>query len=282
MRGGEQMMTLSQKYAVTRILTSSVILLVSLLTLSACQSRQEPVLTIAGSRSVLPVIQEIADIYGSEHPEITIDVHGIGSSAGIESVRKGTADIGMASRGLKEEEQAELVGAVIALDVVAIIVHRENAVSDLTTDQVRSIFSSAISHWSEVGGDDLPIVIIDKEAGSGTREVFEELLMGEDVLISESAIVMDGTAAARTAVASDPAAIGYISLASVTPEVRAISLDGITPSVESVQAGRYSLFRPFVLATRKNPAKLATQFIEYVRSTEGQDIVEQAGLIRVR
>jgi phosphate transport system substrate-binding protein len=269
----------SKQHLATKILVPFLILLSIM---AACQSRQQQVLTIAGSRSVLPSVQEIADAYSSEHPEVTVDIHGIGSSAGIESVRNGTADIGMASRDLKEEEQAELVGTVIAHDVVAVIVHPENTVSDLTTEQVRSIFSGAIADWSEVGGEDLPIVIIDKEAGSGTKEVFEELLMGEDVPISESAIIMDGTAAARNAVASDKAAIGYISLASVTSEVRAISLDGITPSVENVQAGQYGLLRPFVLATRENPSQLATRFIEYVLGTEGQAIIEEVGLIGVR
>lgn len=262
-------------------LKSLTFLFVGILILSACKSKQQ-VLTIAGSRSVLPVVQEIADLYMSEHPEFVIEIHGIGSSAGMEATISGTSEIGMASRDLKEEEQVSLVPTIIALDVVAIIVHPENKIKDLTTNQVREIFSGKITNWSEVGGNNQVILIIDKEAGSGTKEVFEELIMGEDTLITETAIIMDGTAAARNAVSSDPAAIGYISLAAVTSEVKAISLDGITSSIENVQKGEYNLSRSFVLGTKPNTSPLASQFIEFILSEKGQEMIEAFGLIRVR
>lgn len=264
----------------------SLILVASLIVLGAwthaCTGKRAGTVTVAGSRSVLPVVQELADHYKVKYPDITIDIQGIGSSAGIAAVQQGAADIGMSSRNLKETETG-LEETVIAIDCVALIVNPQNKIAALTSDQIRDIFAGETTNWSTVGGDDVSITVIDKEAGSGTREVFEEILMGE-TKISELAIVMDGTGAARAAVARDPAAIGYISLASVTQEVEAIALDQVEPSTQNVQAGKYMLFRPFVLATTATGEvpKLARDFIDYILSEEGQSIVEDSGLIRAK
>jgi phosphate transport system substrate-binding protein len=272
---------ITMKHLRRPVVTAALGSLLILFVLSGCRSPQQRAITVAGSRSVLPVVQEIANAYVSEHPGATIDVQGIGTSAGLEAVRNGTADIGMASRNLKDSEKADLLPTLIALDAVAVVVHPGNTTGSLTIDQVRGIFSGAIRNWSEVGGADRPIVIIDKEAGSGTKAVFEELLM-KDEAIGTSAIIIDGTPAARQAVASDPAAIGYISLAAVTPEVKAIALDGVMPSKENVQTGKYPLSQPFVIATKKSPSQLSRQFIEYVLGQKGQGIAAQAGLITVK
>lgn len=275
------------KCSVNGTVSKIFVLFVLSLILLAWQVQMTPatekqVLTIAGSRSMLPVIQEIVNSYMSKYPNVVIDVQGIGSSAGIKAIKDGVADIGMSSRYLKEEEKSGLLSTVIAFDAVAIIVHPDNKISNLTTDQARDIFAGTITNWNDVGQNDRAIVVIDKEAGSGTKVVFEELLMGENVLITPSAIIMDGTAAARYAVASDLAAIGYISLASVNPEVKAISLDSTTPSIENVQQQKYNLVMPFVLVTNENPPLLSRQFIEYVLNQEGQKIVEQVGLIKIK
>ena len=151
----------------------------------------------------------------------------------------------------------------------------------LTLAQLRAIYAGEIDNWAEVGGNNAPILLIDKEEGSGTRDVFIDLVMGEEMPIASSAIVMDGTGAARAAVAADPNAIGYISFASVTSDVKALTIDGAIASPEAVIAGDYLIYRPFVLVTQDAPNTLVQRFLDYVLSADGQAIVAQNDLIPV-
>ena len=249
-----------------------------LLALVACKP-QANTLVIAGSRSVMPVVEVLADSFKQNNTQVQIDIQGVGSSAGVTAASEGAADIGMVSRRLKEDEP-QLVETIIAYDGVAIIVHPNNPVDNLTMEQLRAIYAGKITNWADVGGNDAEIVLIDKEEGSGTRDVFMDLVMDETP-IADSAIVMDGTGAARAAVAADPNAIGYISFAAVTPEVKALTIDGVPASPEAVLAGNYIIYRPFVLVTQAEPSALAQQFLDYVQSPAGQAIVAQNDLIPV-
>lgn len=260
-------------------LTSYLIILV--IVLVGCTTKYNPqTLTVAGSRSVLPSVQELATAYQNENSAVQIDVQGIGSSAGIEAVLSGIAEIGMASRDLKDEEKTKLESVTIAYDAIAIIVHPENSVDNLTVEQVRDIFAGKITNWQDVGGKNLAIVLVDRDPGSGTKEVFDELLMGEGVTTTDKALVIDGTGAARAVVGNDIAAIGYISFASVDETVRPIKLGGVEPSVENVQNGSYFLFRPFVLVYQKGIiSNVGLDFLDFIHSSKGQTIIKNADLI---
>lgn len=256
-----------------------VILFSVLLIAGACQAKKD-ILILAGSRSVTPIVEILSESFRQNNPKIQIDIQGGGSSAGITAANEGAADIGMVSRNLTPDDPA-LVETIIAYDGVAIIVHPANPVNALNLDQLRAIYAGEVKNWSEIGGTDAPIVLIDKEEGSGTRDVFIDQVMGEGTSIVASAIVMDGTGAARAAVAADTNAIGYISFASVTAEVKALSVDGVMPTPEQVIAGNYLIYRPFVLVTKDKPARMAQKFLDYALSAEGQALVEQNDLIAV-
>jgi len=188
----------------------SILLLFTMI--AGCQ--QQATIVLAGSRSVTPIIETLSEEYKKDHTNIKIDIQGGGSSAGVTAADSGVANIGMVSRSLKVGDPA-LTESIIAYDGVAVIVHPSNPIKDITVEQLAAIYAGNVKNWKEIGGSDAPITIIDKEEGSGTRDVFLEKVMGEKN-ISSTAVVMNGTGAARAAVASDPNAIGYISFASVT------------------------------------------------------------------
>lgn len=234
-------------------------------------------LTVAGSTSVQPIAELLADEYMVEHPDRVIYVQGGGSSAGVRAVQSGAAAIGMISRELKPDETG-LQQFLLARDAIALIVNPANPVRALTTDQVRDIFSRRITDWSQLGGHPGEITFITREEGSGTRSAFEEMIMG-DVPIAPDAIVQDSTGASRAIVAGDRNAIAYISVGMVTPEVAAVVLDGVEPTEQAVHDGRYKLTRPFLLLTRGEPSPASQAFLEYVRLPRSQALVAAEGYI---
>jgi len=214
----------------------------------------------------------------AEHPtSAPINVQGGGSSAGIQAAQSGSAEIGMSSRWLREEEKG-LEAIVIAWDAIAIIVHPSNPLFDLTLNQVREIFAGRTENWASLGGSDRPITVVTREEGSGTRGAFEELVMGGE-RITPAALRQDSNGAVRVMVAGDPGAIGYISLGIVDERVKALSIEGVFSSQETVSGEAYGLVRPFLFLVRGEPQGLAKEFIDYVLSPSGQEILEEEGLV---
>ena len=246
---------------------------------SACNARSKTDIIIAGSTSVQPYAEVLAEEYALLFPGNEIDIQGGGSSAGITAAESGTADIGMSSRHLKESEQ-ELWSVEIAKDGLAVIVNPKNPILNLTLEQVSDIYSGKITNWNELGGSDHKIHIITREDGSGTRSAFEELVMGES-RITPKAIVQDSNGAVRLLVSGDRYAIGFISLGLVDSTVKAIGLNGVAPTRENVMGGSYSLFRPFLFVCLGPPEGEVKQFIDFTLSREGQQLLMHEGLIPV-
>jgi phosphate transport system substrate-binding protein len=226
---------------------------------------------------VQPYAEVLAEDYALLFPEKIIDIQGGGSSAGITAARSGTADIGMSSRALTDKEM-DLWSCEIAKDGLAIIVHPDNPVNDLTLGQICGIYTGKITGWDELGGGKAKIHKIAREEGSGTRSAFESLVMGKEQ-ISPKAIVQDSNGAVRQLVSSDRNSIGFISLGLVDHTVKALLLDGIAPVRENVINNSYGLYRPFILVTENEPSGLVRQFIDFVLSKEGQQILVHEGLV---
>ena len=254
------------------------VVVVLLLTVSlACCSRSQAGIIIAGSTSVQPYAEVLAEEYALLNSESVIDIQGGGSSAGITAARSVTADIGMSSRSLTEKE-LDLWSCEIAKDGLAIIVHPLNPVQNLAIAGVRGIYSAEITDWSELGGTKSKIHIIAREEGSGTRSAFDSLVMKNNQ-ISPRAIVQDSNGAVRQLVADDVNSIGFISLGLVDHTVKALALDGIFPTRENVINGSYSLYRPFLFVLHSPPTSNVKQFIDFVLSEKGQQILVHEGLI---
>jgi len=238
-------------------------------------------LTIAGSTSVQPFSEVLAEQFMAQNKGVHISVQGGGSSVGIEAAVSGAANIGASSRALKDEEKSKgLVETTIALDGIAIVVHPTNTVSNLKSEDVMNIYLGNIKNWKEVGGPDAPITIVSREEGSGTRDAFTDLVMKKKDIV-KTAIIQNSTGAVRTTVAGDKNAIGYVSMASVTGEVRALSIDGVAANEANVKAGTYKIQRPFLYATKGAPEGLAKAFIEFVLSAEGQKLIAEEGAFSI-
>lgn len=234
-------------------------------------------ITIAGSTSIQPFADQWAEVFMSKFPGKLINVQGGGSSAGIQAATTGAAHIGMSSRELKPEEKI-LQEFIVAWDGLAIIVHPSNPIDNLSLDQIRRIFAGKIISWKEVGGSDRKIHVVTREEGSGTRGAFQEMVMGKE-RITKKAIVQDSNGTVREVVAGDPYAIGYLSLGLLEARVKAIKLDGIEPSLENIVNRNYQLVRPFIFVTNGPPSGEAQDFIQFILSSEGQELIQRQGLI---
>jgi phosphate transport system substrate-binding protein len=249
------------------------------LLVTSCQ-RQQAGVTVAGSTSVEPFAELLAEEYMLHHPKSRIYVQGGGSTAGIEAVRSRAAHIGMSSRSLIGEEK-DLYAVTIARDAIAVIVHPSNPVADLSLDQIRQVFSGKIRNWGEVGGLFHPIVLVTREEGSGTREAFQKMVMEKEEINLE-ALVQDSNGAIRQVVAGDPNAVGYISLGLVNEKVKAIEISSVEPNVRNIVNRRYKLVRPFLFVFIKRPEGEANSFLEFILSSEGQGLLAKEGLVSVR
>lgn len=238
-------------------------------------------LTIAGSTSVQPLSELLADAFMKKNPGVKVAVQGGGSGVGIEQVSAGTIDIGSSSRELKPEEKATLKEFLICKDGIAIIVNPQNKVTDLTIEQIKGIYSGKIINWKDVGGENASITVINREAGSGTRGAFEELVMGKDTPMIKS-VEQNSTGAVRSAVAADKNAIGYVSLTGLGSDVKAVTVNGIKAEPDTIRAGKYPISRPFLYLTKGEPNALAKKYLDFVASDEGQRIIGKEGLVIVK
>jgi len=236
-------------------------------------------ITIAGSTSVMPFTEKLAEHFMLEHPNHVINVQAGGSTAGIQACLNGTVDIGMSSRELKPEEK-KLHEIVICYDGIAVIVHPDNPITSVSLSQVRDIFSGAVTNWKDLSWIDRHIDAVTREEGSGTRGAFEELVM-QGAEINDGIMVQDSNGSVKEVVATDPYAIGYVSLGMVDTRVVAVMIDYVRPSVSTIMSKQYKIVRPFLYLTNGTPSGAAQQFISYVLSKEGQKILQREGLIPI-
>lgn len=240
-------------------------------------------ISLAGSTSMQKLADALAETFMEANSGVTVTVEYSGSSAGIESLLNGSCDIGDASRNLKDSEKSGgAVENIVAIDGIAVIVDKNNTVAGLTKQQLSDIYTGAVTNWSEVGGSDTPIVVVGREAGSGTRGAFEEILKVEDAC--KYAVECDSTGAAMAKVASTEGAIGYVSLDVLDDSVNALNLDDVAPTSDNIVAGTYFLCRPFVMATKgeiSGQNELVQAFFDFLKSDEGKAVVKAVGLITV-
>ena len=232
-----------------------------------------------GSTSMEKVIGALGEAY-EQKTGITVTYNPTGSGSGIKAVGEGRCDIGLSSRALKDEEKATgLTQTILAYDGIAIIVNPANPINDLSLEQIAKVYTGEITNWSQLGGEDGEIVLIGREAGSGTRDGFESITGTTDVCQYRQELTSTGDVI--TTVAQNPNAIGYASLASVKDTVKALSVEGVTPSEETVKDGSYLVQRPFVLVTKEGVAlsAAAQDFFNYITSAEANDIIAGAGVV---
>ena len=238
-------------------------------------------ISAAGSTTVQPLAQLLGEAFVAANPGVRIEVQGGGSSVGVKSAVQGTADIGMASREIKASELEEYPNMrvfAIAYDGIAPVVHPDVAVDGLTLEQVRDIYAGKITNWQEVGGSDAVIVVVAREEGSGTRDAFDELVMGED-LITDLALLQQSNGAVRTTVATTPDAIGFLSFGYLDESVKAVAVNGAAPTAANVKNGSYPVVRPLNMVTDGEPAGLVKSWLDWILSEAGQAIVVAEGYI---
>lgn len=238
-------------------------------------------ISLDGSTSMEKFVTALGESFKEKNPNVTVEAQFTGSSAGISSVLNGKADIGDSSRALTDEEKSQgLEENIVAIDGIAVVVDPANTVEDLTKDQLTSIYDGTVTNWKDVGGNDAPIVVVGREAGSGTRGAFEELLKLEDACKYSNEL--DSTGAVMAKVASTPGSIGYVSLDVLDDTVKALKLDGAEPTEENIKAGKYFLSRPFVMATKgeiSEQSDLVKALFDFIYSDEGSELVKSVGLI---
>ncbi len=248
---------------------------------SDAASAESGTISLAGSTSMEKLCEAMAESFMEKNPEITVTTEYTGSSAGIEALTAGSIDIGNSSRKLEESELSDgIVENVVAIDGIALITDKENTVTDLTTEQLTQIYKGEITNWKELGGKDESIVVLGRENGSGTRGAFEELLGIEDTC--KYAQELDSTGGVLAKVSSTPGAIGYVSLDVVDDSVQPVKLDGVEATEENITAGKYTLSRPFVMATKGeigDQNELIQKWFAYIQSEEGQEVIKAMGLI---
>lgn len=235
-----------------------------------------------GSTSMEKVIGFLSEAYMNKNSAVKVTYNPTGSGSGIKAVQAGSCDIGLASRDLKPEEATDLNGTVVAIDGIAMIVNKENPVKDLTIEQIAALYKGEITNWSEVGGADAPVVLIGREAASGTRDGFESITDTEDACKYNQELTSTGDVVQT--VSSNPNAIGYASLASVKDTVKLISVEGVTPSTETIQDGSYKIQRNFVMVTKKNAelSPAAKSFFEFATSSAADEWIIEAGAVPVK
>ena len=273
-------------------ITIGILVLSIVVAISACSQSDEDktgtngntyTLSISGSTSVGPLAEKLADKY-VEIKDIKIEVNQIGSSAGITNATSGVSEIGMSSRDLKEEEKANgLKETIVAYDGIVVVTHPSNKVKDLTMEQVKQIFTGEVTNWKELGGDDMEIVVVSREDGSGSRDAFQEIVDYSSGELVRNAIIASGNVNIKTTVAMNKHAVGFISFEYIDESISTIDINGVEATAENVLQQTYSLSRPFLFVYKEEHLSTeGQQFIEYILSPKGQNIVSEAGVIPLK
>ena len=264
----------------TKVLTTVLVIALAALTLAGCAKKDTSPVTTDGSTSMEKVIGTLGEAF-TEKEGINVTYNPTGSGSGIQAVSEGRCDIGLSSRALKDDEKAALTETVVALDGIAMIVNPENPVSDLTVEQIADIYTGKITNWSEVGGNDAEIVLIGREAGSGTRDGFESITGTKDACQYRQELTSTGDVI--TTVSQNPDAIGYASLAALKDTVKALTVGGVAPSEDTVKDGSYVVQRPFVLVTKDGEAlsEAAQAFYDYALDPAQAELIGKAGAVAV-
>ncbi len=260
----------------------AAVMAASCLSVGALAADLEGAVATDGSTSMEKVIGALGEAFVEENQDVTFTYNPTGSGSGIQAVSEGRCDIGLASRALKDEElKSGLTETILALDGIAIIVHPDNPVSDLDLETIAGIYTGQITNWADVGGEDGEIVLIGREAGSGTRDGFESITGTEGSCRYRQELTSTGDVI--TTVSQNPNAIGYASLAAVGDSVKALAVDGVEPTEETVMDGSYTVQRPFVLVTREGEtlSEAAQAFFDFAVSPDAADIIAAAGAVAV-
>ncbi len=264
---------------VGKIITSGVAALMLVTALTGCGGTEKKVAT-DGSTSMEKVIGALGEAFENENSGVTFTYNPTGSGTGITAVSEGRCDIGLSSRALKDEETAKgLKGTILAYDGIAVIVNKNNPVADLTIETIAKIYTGEITNWKDVGGNDAEIVLIGREANSGTRDGFESVVDVEDKCKYRQELTATGDVI--SAVAGNPGAIGYASVASVKDTVTAIKVEGVTPNESTIKDGTYKIQRPFVLVTKDGTElpETAQKFFDFCLSEEAKPIITKMGVV---
>lgn len=258
-----------------------IIAAVALMVLTGCgKATTSGSVSTDGSTSMENVIGALGESFVNENNDINFTYNPTGSTGGIAAVSEGRCDIGLSSRALKDEEKASgLTETVLAYDGIAVIVNINNPVSDLTLEEIAAIYTGEITNWSEVGGNDASIVLMGREAGSGTRDGFESITDTSEKCRYRQELPSTGDVI--TTVSQNPNAIGYASIASVKDSVKVLSVSGVMPSEDTIRDGSYVIQRPFILVTRTSVAlsEAAQKFFDYITSADAVDIISAAGAV---
>ena len=246
---------------------------------SGCGKSRENI-TMAGSTAFQPFAEKLAEQYIASHPDVNITVQGGGSSLGIQSALSGAAQIGMADLVKLPPETTALKSLVAARDGIAVVLNPANKVDSLTMDQVHDIFTGKIRNWKDVGGADHAIAVISREAGSGTRSSFEQIV--GNMKLSGDALIQDSNGTIRETVANDANAVGYLSHGLINDKIKSVTVDGFSCTETDIMAGNYKLVRPVFLMTQANVSPACQAFLDYILSEAGQKLIHENGLIKAK
>jgi len=256
---------------------SFYLLLATALVFTAGCGKSKQSITLAGSTAFQPFAEKLAEQYMTANPGASITVQGGGSAVGIQSALSGAAQIGMADLVNLPPEARELNATVVARDGIAVVINPANKVNNLTTGQIRDIFNGKIKNWKAAGGADKTITVVSREAGSGTRTSFEQIITGID--LTGNALIQESNGTIRETVANDAGAIGYLSHGLLNDKIKAVQIDGQDCTTECIMAQKYLLVRPIFLLTKAQAGAEVQSLIDYILSAEGQQTIKQNGLI---
>lgn len=243
-------------------------------------------ITMTGSTTVLPIAQKAAEVYMSKHPDVSISVAGTGSGDGVKAIIDGSADIGNASRDMKDKEKklAEEKGVTpvrhtVALDCIVPVVHPSNSVKDLTLEQLKDIYTGKVKSWKDVGGDDKPIVVISRDSSSGTFEVWNEKVLDKEKVRPDAQLQASNGAVAQS-VAGNKYAIGYVGIGYLNPKLQAVTVNGVTADAKTAADGSYPVARALFMFTKGEPAGVVKDFLDFIKGPEGQKLAEAEGFVK--
>jgi len=241
-------------------------------------------ISISGSTSVGPLMEKLAEKFETDNSNVSIEINQVGSSAGIKDAINGVSEIGMSSRELKSEEESQVKATTIAYDGIAIIINKNNPIKNMTSDEIKGIYTGQITNWNQIeGGKDAPIVVVSREEGSGTRDAFQEIVGYKSEELLPDAMIANATGAIKETVAGNNNAIGFVSFEYLDDKVNIVNVENVEPTAELVKSGKYKISRPFIVANKEGSlSEEGQKFIDFILSDEGQTIVKDNKAIPVK